>query len=340
MSLYKYALEFIWVDEKNQIKSIVKIINLSFQLTLKTNLINLPNIEIEIYKKKIESYKVASNILLQPRQIFQNPFKNFVNYLIFCEPLSYDKIPTDYNKRVILNRVYQKLKKKNVYPHFGFKQQYILYDYETNKPLGWNKSLIRVEKKQGFCCVGENVFGRNIAYEHCKVCLKAGINISSVNSGNFPSQWSFRIKMMNPVKSCDQLWVARYILLRICEKHKVYSSFGKDTVNVMETCKLSYFFNTKKMGELNGIINIKIAINALLKHHEEFMILTCRVHKRKNHTHNYDKIFTWGIGNSNSLIKIPFKVNVEKKGYFEDERANGYVDPYDISIFVLKNSDL
>ena len=49
----------------------------------------------------------------------------------------------------------------------------------------------------------------------------AGIAISGVNAEVMLGQWEFQVGPCEGVEAGDQLWVARYLLHRVAEKHNV-----------------------------------------------------------------------------------------------------------------------
>ena len=49
---------------------------------------------------------------------------------------------------------------------------------------------------------------------HLAVCLNCDITISGTNSEVMPGQWEYQI---GHIEAADQLWVSRYLLLRIAE---------------------------------------------------------------------------------------------------------------------------
>ncbi len=73
-----------------------------------------------------------------------------------------------------------------------------------------------------YCAVGaENVAGRDIVEEHLDACIAASLNIEGINGEVMKGQWEYQIFAKGAKDAGDQLWVARYLLCRIAEKHNV-----------------------------------------------------------------------------------------------------------------------
>ena len=57
--------------------------------------------------------------------------------------------------------------------------------------------------------------------EHLDACIAAGLNIEGINGEVMKGQWEYQIFAKGAHNAGDQLWVARYLLCRIAEKHNV-----------------------------------------------------------------------------------------------------------------------
>ena len=56
---------------------------------------------------------------------------------------------------------------------------------------------------------------------HLDLCLEAGINHEGINAEVAKGQWEFQIFGKGSRNAADQMWVARYIMMRLCEKYQV-----------------------------------------------------------------------------------------------------------------------
>ncbi|XP_042300614.1 glutamine synthetase-like [Sceloporus undulatus] len=76
-----------------------------------------------------------------------------------------------------------------------------------------------------YCGVGANkVYGRDIVEAHYKACIYAGVEICGTNAEVMPSQWEFQIGPCEGIEMGDHLWMARYILHRVCEDFGVVAT--------------------------------------------------------------------------------------------------------------------
>lgn len=76
------------------------------------------------------------------------------------------------------------------------------------------------------CNVGAfTVFGREIVESFYRCCLYCGIDICSEKPEVIPGQWEFKTGPTKSIKAADDLWTARWLLMRIAEDYGVGISF-------------------------------------------------------------------------------------------------------------------
>ena len=46
--------------------------------------------------------------------------------------------------------------------------------------------------------------------------------------------------------------------------------------------------------------------------------------------------FSYGVSNRGASVRIPWQVEVEKKGYIEDRRPNANMDPYVVAALITE----
>jgi len=288
-----------------------------------------------------QSETTKSDIILMPCAFFNDPFNESINgiqyCLVMCNVFNIDGSPHASNSRENLFRILSgigetKLKEED--PWFGIEQEYVIYDATTRAPYKWSQKA-NVAGGQGpfYCGVGGNVaLGREIAMEHLKKCITAGIAICGINSEVAPAQWEFQIGICNPMTIGDHLWMARYILARVAELHNAYISYDPKPLGDEWNGSGGHTnFSTAKMRATNGLEVIKQAIDKLSKKHKEHLAVYGIGNERRltgNHETSNMSNFTFGEYNRGSSVRIPVNVLIEGCGYLEDRRPASNADPY------------
>ena len=106
---------------------------------------------------------------------------------------------------------------------FGFEQEYFLY--KDGAPLGFpTGGGFPPPQGEYYTGVGYKNVGciaREIVDTHLDLCLDAGINHEGINAEVAKGQWEFQIFGKGSKNAADQMWMARYLLMRLCEKYGV-----------------------------------------------------------------------------------------------------------------------
>ena len=277
-----------------------------------------------------------SEILLSPVQYYKDPFYKKNAFLVLCECLSPStKNPVPSNTRYLCNKIMKLVEKEKVW--FGIEQEYTLYT-KDNKLLGWKDT---VPTKQGsyYCSVGtENAIGQNISDEHYVLCLQAGIQVAGTNSEVMPGQWEYQIGICEGIDVSDQLWVSRYILQKVCQRHSLIVSFDPKPLKEWNGAGCHTNISTESMRSPNGYKEICYAITKLEKRHKEHISVYGSNNNRligKLETSSIDT-FSYGVGNRGASVRIPTKTEKEQCGYFEDRRPASDCDPYLVTLELVK----
>ncbi len=226
---------------------------------------------------------------------------------------------------------------------FAFEQEYFLYQNE--KPLGWSNDS-NAPKPQGefYCGVGSNnVVGREIAEEHLHKCLNADIDIKGINAEVALGQWEYQC-MGKGVGAADDLWMSRYFLQRIAEKHCVTINWKpKPITGDWNGSGLHLNFSNKKMREEGGEDYIKSICDNIGKNHNPSKVSSdygSENEKRLTGLHETQSInqFSYGVSDRGASIRIPVATIEDNwKGRLEDRRPASNADPYRVLKYLLSS---
>ena len=332
----KYKLEYIWLDGYKPVanlrgKSLIK------EFSSFPKLEELPLWGFDgSSTRQAEGH--ASDCVLKPVAVYPDTTKKN-GVIVLSEVMHPDGTPHSTNGRATIH--------DDPGTWFGFEQEYFLY--KDGVPLGFPPGG-GFPPPQGKYYTGvgyENVgdIAREIVETHLDLCLDAGINHEGINAEVAKGQWEFQIFGKGSRTAADQMWVARYLLIRLCEKYQV-------TVNLH--CKplgdtdwngsgMHANFSTEYLRTVGG----KEYFEALMAAFDKYKNEHIAVYGPDNHlrltglheTQSIDK-FNYGVANRGASIRVPHSfVNNGYKGYLEDRRPNSQGDPYLIASRILQTID-
>lgn len=327
----KYKLEYIWLDGYTPVP------NLRSKTQVK-EFDTFPTLEqLPMWGFDGSSTQQApggsSDCMLKPVAVYPDSTRSN-GALVMCEVLMPDGTPHPSNTRATI------LDDPDAW--FGFEQEYFLF--HDGRPLGFPEKGYAAPQGEYYCGVGYKNVGdmaRQIVEEHLDLCLDAGINHEGINAEVATGQWEFQIFGKGSKRAADQVWVARYILVRLCEKYGIDVEFHcKPIKGDWNGSGMHANFSTKHLRETGG----KPYFEKLMAQFAENMEEHIAVYGPDNHlrltglheTQSIDK-FTYGIADRGSSIRVPHAfVNNGYKGYLEDRRPNSQGDPYAIASRILK----
>lgn len=273
-----------------------------------------------------------SEVIIKPQAIFRDPFRGGDNILVLCDCYTPqgEAIPTNTRKPAadIFN------KKLDEIPWFGLEQEYTLF--KDDWPLGWPRRGYPGPQGPYYCGAGaDKAYGRDIVEAHYAACLYAGVKIAGCNAEVMPGQWEFQIGPCVGIEQGDHLWIARYIMHRVCEEFGVVCSFDpKPIPGDWNGAGLHTNVSTAAMRADGGFEVIKQALDKLSKKHMEHIRVYGEGNERRltgrHETAPMDK-FSWGVANRGCSIRVPRQTERENKGYFEDRRPASNADPYQVT---------
>jgi len=278
----------------------------------------------------------SSDCLLKPVYVCPDPQRKN-GFIVMCEVLNSDGTPHESNGRATIDD------DDNDF-WFGFEQEYFLWDTTIDKPLGFPKEGFPA-RPQGpyYCSVGAmNAYGRHIIEEHLDVCLDAGLNVEGINAEVATGQWEFQCFAMGAKQAGDEIWVARYLLERIGEKHNVAINWHCKPLGDTDWNGSGMHANFSNTALRTS--GSKEVYDAICQSFAPFVAEHIAVYGADNHlrltgkheTQSIDQ-FSYGISDRGASIRIPI-ATVERgwKGWLEDRRPNSAADPYKVASRIIQ----
>jgi glutamine synthetase len=329
----KYKLEYIWLD------GYVPVPSLRGKTQLK-DFDSFPTLEqLPLWGFDGSSTNQAeghsSDCVLKPVAIYPDGARKD-GALVMCEVMMPDgKTPHPSNKRATI------LDDPGAW--FGFEQEYFFY--KDGRPLGFPTEGYPGPQGPYYTGVGYKNVGsvaREIVEKHLDLCLHAGINHEGINAEVAKGQWEFQIFGKGSKTAADQMWMARYLMMRLCE------SYG---IDIEWHCKplgdtdwngsgMHCNFSTAYMRDVGGKEYFEKLMGVFDKNlMDHIAVYGPDNDKRltgKHETAPWNK-FSYGVADRGASIRVPHSfVNNGYKGYLEDRRPNSMGDPYQIASQILK----
>ncbi len=268
----------------------------------------------------------ASDCVLKPVATFPDPIRGGDDIIVMTEVLLTDMSPHPTNTRALLAPVAEKFAAQA--PIFGIEQEYTFFD--GSRPLGFPEGGFPAPQGGYYCGVGaDEIFGRPVVEKHMDACLFAGIELSGINAEVMPGQWEFQVGPVGPLEVSDQLWMARWLLYRIAEDFGISATLDpKPVKGDWNGAGAHTNFSTKAMRE--GYDPIIAACEALgeAPHHVKGYGFGIEGRLTGLHETAPWNEYSYGVSNRGASVRIPWQVEVDKKGYIEDRRPNANCDPY------------
>ena len=325
----KYKLEYIWLDGYTPVP------NLRGKTQIK-EFAEFPTLEqLPLWgfdgSSTMQAEGRSSDCVLKPVRIVPDAARTN-GALVMCEVMMPDgETPHPSNKRATI------LDDEGAW--FGFEQEYFLY--KNGRPLGFPENGYPAPQGPYYTGVGYSQVGdiaRKIVEEHLEICLAAGINHEGINAEVAKGQWEFQIFGKGSKRAADELWVARYLLLRLCERYGVDVNWHCKPLGAdvdWNGSGMHANFSNLTMREVGG----RPYFDALMEAFERYLEEHIDVYGPDNHLrltglHETQAIdtFSWGIADRGASIRVPHSfVENGWRGYLEDRRPNSQGDPYRVA---------
>jgi glutamine synthetase len=240
------------------------------------------------------------------------------------------------NFRAPARKVFDEIKNEHIW--FGIEQEYVIFARTRGSniiwPFGWPQGGYPAPQGQYYCSVGPgNAFGRALAEAHMRCCLYAGLKISGINAEVLPSQWEFQIGPCEGISLGDELWIARYIMNRLCEEFNLDVSFEPKPFRTGDWNGSGAHINisTEKSRAPGGMKAIEEYMKLFAMKHKEHLSLYGENNQYRltgRHETASMNQFKYGVADRGASVRIPRTTALEDRGYFEDRRPASNVDPY------------
>jgi len=329
----KYKLEYIWLDGYTPVP------NLRGKTQIK-EFDSFPSLEeLPLWGFDGSSTQQAeghsSDCVLKPVRVF--PDSERVNgVLVMCEVMMPDGVtPHPSNKRATI------LDDEGAW--FGFEQEYFLY--KDGRPLGFPAEGYPAPQGPYYTGVGYKNVGsvaREIVEKHLDICLHAGINHEGINAEVAKGQWEFQVFGKGSRRAADEMWMARYLLLRLTEKYGIDVEWHCKPLGDTDWngSGMHANFSTTYLRETGGEEYFLALMKQFEKNREDHIaVYGPDNHMRLTGKHETASIhqFSWGLSDRGASIRLPMNfIKNGYRGYMEDRRPNSMGDPYQIASQILK----
>ena len=329
----KYKLEYIWLDGYEPVPNLrgkTKVEEFDRFPTLE---------ELPLWGFDGSSTRQAdgssSDCVLKPVAIFNDPTRKNGG-LVMCEVLLADGTPHPSNSRATIP--------DDPDTWFGFEQEYFFY--VDGLPLGFPAAGFPAPQGEYYTGIGYKNVGdiaREIVDTHIDLCLDAGINLKGINAEVAKGQWEFQIFGKGSKQAADEVWIARYLLLRLCEAYRVDVNFHPKPLGMEHDWNGSGMhtnFSTEHLREVGGEEYFEALMAAFDEHKDAHIaVYGPDNHLRLTGLHETQSLdtFNYGLADRGASIRIPHSfVNGGHRGYLEDRRPNSLGDPYRIAGRILQ----
>jgi glutamine synthetase len=329
----KFKLEYVWLDGYEptpNLRSKTKIV--AFAKTPTLDELPLWNFDGSSTRQAEGS---SSDCFLQPVAFFPDPARDN-GLLVMCEVLTPDGSLHPSNSRGTIP--------DDPDAWFGFEQEYFLY--RDGAPLGFPKEGFPAPQGEYYTGVGYKNVGdvaRSIVEEHIDLCLAAGIELEGINAEVAKGQWEFQIFGKGSKRAADELWIARYLLMRLCERYGVDVNWHCKPLGAeldWNGSGLHTNFSTRYMREVGGEAYFADLMSAFdVYKHDHIAVYGPDNHLRLTGLHETQSIdkFNHGVADRGASVRVPHSfVQDGYRGYLEDRRPNSLGDPYRIAGRILQ----
>lgn len=324
-----FKCEYIWLDgykPEANLRSKTKIISGEEEPSLK----NMPLWSYDGSSTQ-QAEGSSSDCVLKPVKVIKDAGREN-GYLVMCEVLNADLTPHKTNNRAKYEDALDFW--------FGFEQEYVIT--KNGLPLGFPTEGYPAPQGRYYCGIGtKNVVARDFVEEHLDLCLACGLNITGINAEVMVGQWEFQLLGKSAKAAADDLWLARYLLFRVAEKHGLEIELHpKPVKGDWNGSGMHANFSNEQMRSVGGEeYFMNILKNLDITHEDHIAKYGSMNHERLTGLHETQSIdqFSFGVSDRGASIRIPITtVENDWKGYLEDRRPASNACPYLITSKIVE----
>jgi glutamine synthetase len=328
----KYRLEYIWLDGYSPVPSLRG----KTQIKEFASFPTLEQLPLWGFDGSSTEQATGSNsdCVLKPVAVYPDGARTNGG-LVMCEVMLPTGEPHPSNKRATI--------RDDPGAWFGYEQEYFFY--KDGRPLGFPTSGYPAPQGPYYTGVGYKHVGdlaRKMVEEHLDLCLAAGINHEGINAEVAKGQWEFQIFGKGSKTAADQMWMARYLMMRNCEKYGVDIEWHCKPLGDTDWngSGMHSNFSTEYMRTVGGKEYFEALMAAFETNLEDHIAVYGPDNDKrltgKHETAPWNK-FSYGVADRGASVRVPHSfVNNDYKGYLEDRRPNSQGDPYAIASQILK----
>jgi glutamine synthetase len=330
----KIKLEYVWLDgykPEPNLRSKVKILDHDGGIELK----DIPEWGFD-GSSTMQAEGYSSDCFLKPVKLYWDS-THFNTVYVLCEVMNSNGKVHETNDRA-------KLWGEDKDFWVGFEQEYFIRSGHNKNILGFDSAMIEPQGKY-YCGVGGQIVGRHISEEHLEMCLNYNIGIEGTNAEVALGQWEYQIFAKGKLEVADDLWMSRYFLYKIAEKHGYQIELHPKPIQHGEWngSGLHTNFSNKRMREQGGEEYFKSIFNIFESrtkvHIENYGSDNHLRLTGKFETQSIDK-FSWGVSDRGASIRVPKSVGETWKGYLEDRRPSSNANPYCVLNVICQSLEL
>jgi glutamine synthetase len=331
----KFKLEYVWLDgykPEPNLRSKIKIFDHPGGLRLE----DVPEWGFD-GSSTMQAEGYSSDCFLKPVRLYWYT-KKYDTVYVLCEVMDSKGNVHETNDRA-------KLSEEDKDFWVGFEQEYFIRSGHNKNIIGFDNGTTIDPQGKYYCGVGGQIVGRNISEEHLEMCLDYNIGIEGTNAEVALGQWEYQVFAKGKLEASDDLWMSRYFLYKIAEKHGYQIELHPKPIQHGEWngSGLHTNFSNKRMREEGGENYFKSIFNAFESRKEVHI----ENYGSDNHlrltgkfeTQSIDK-FSWGVSDRGASIRVPKSVGETWKGYLEDRRPSSNANPYCILNVICQSLEL